>query len=198
MNYDPLLPQSTPDFSNSTIEQLQIPLTYPNEDLLCSDEHVEYYEEVCPMKTKKRNDKKKAKKLRAQRDELLQTNKELSTACNEKEKIIQHLQSKLYQEHLARLQAESENTSRQIALIAAEAVRRGQESEFYQDLAFGGADAVLSRGSWLFQGGNLDRTVPHRKPRPKGYLLPEKDWQVLDETAYSEDNREGGEEDGHD
>lgn len=73
-----------------------------------------------------------------------------------------------------------------------EAIRRGQAAEAFQDLAFGGTDALLSRGRWLFQGGNLDRTVPHRKPRPDGYLLPGKDWRILDDKN-PEYEREGGE-----
>lgn len=143
--------------------------------------------------------KKLKKRLRQVEKELLVKQEELThtkRALVESEQRNAELRQALTQEQLARNQAELENISRQAALIMSEAVRRGQASEAFQDLAFGGTDALLSRGRWLFQGGNLDRTVPHRKPRSDGYVLPDKDWQILDDQK-SEDEHEGGEKNGH-
>lgn len=140
--------------------------------------------------------KKKLKKLlRQSKEELLVKQEELTCtkrALIESEQRNAELRQSLAHERHARSQAELENTSRQVALIMSEAIRRGQAAEAFQDLAFGGTDALLSRGRWLFQGGNLDRTVPHRKPRPDGYLLPDKDWRILDDKN-PEYEREGGE-----
>lgn len=140
---------------------------------------------------KKKNWKKR---LRKAEEKFQAKQQELTHAQKELESWQLHaagLLSAVAQERRARNQAELENTSRQVALIMSEAIRRGQAAEAFQDLAFGGTDALLSRGRWLFQGGNLDRTVPHRKPRPDGYVLPDKNWRILDDQKPENEHEEG-------
>lgn len=140
--------------------------------------------------------KKLKKRLRQSKEELLVKQEELTCtkrALIESEQRNAELRQSLAHERLARSQAELENTSRQVALVISEAIRRGQAAEAFQDLAFGGTDVLLSRGRWLFQGGNLDRTVPHRNPNRNGYLLSDKSWRLLDDEH--ETNHEKGSKD---
>ena len=139
-------------------------------------------------------EKKLKKRFRKSKKNLLHTQKELQ-ATEKQLEVCQRQNAQLLhaveQERLARDRAEADNTARQVALVISEAIHRGKAKEAFQDLAFGGTDALLSRGNWLFQGGNIDRTVPHRNPGPHGYLLPDKDWWILDDQPNAF-NLEGG------
>lgn len=140
----------------------------------------------------KKHVRKLEKKLADKQGELICTQLQLQ----DERRHTMKLQQALADEQMARNRAEIENISRQTALVISEAIRRGKGAEAFQDLAFGGTDALLTRGSWLFQGGNLDRTIPHRKPRANGYLLSDKNYRDLDsEPIIAKREDEGGGDD---
>jgi len=127
-------------------------------------------------KLKKRLKRETQARVQAERD--CAEMKHALTCCQQK---VTSLSQALENERHAREQVENDNRNRQALLTLKVAMERGKLGEAVEDLAYGGIDALLSRGSWMFEGGNLDRTCPHRRPYPHGYQLAPEKFRLLDE-----------------
>lgn len=173
-------------------------------DFWADDDWFPYLEEMeAPRMTQNSKSwKKRAKKYKKQRDNVrarchaTTTERDLyKTAYAEQHHMTQQLNKELREMTLAHEKAQNENRERQAALVFSEAIRRGCGAEAFQDFSFGGFDALLSRGAWMFDGGNLDRTIPHHKPSPHGYRLNSKQYCLLPDTPSRVEDGEDDEDD---
>lgn len=176
--YEPLsapLVEETTDEANSDIAQ--IPLA-DNADEFCGDDETGFYGgtemEEKTMENKKWEKKaKKFKKACAQersaRVQAERERNEVQVQYSSDQQRIQQLERELQTLNSKCEHLESEDRIRRTAMVMAIAFQRGYGVEAFLDLAFGGSDALLARGAWQFEGGNMDQTRPHRAPSPHGY-----------------------------